>query len=70
MARRQSPDQLLDALAAVHREPTSAASADVLRAALGSAANVVVAKAGRLIQEHRIPGYESALAEAFFRFMK
>src|SRR2546423_11606311 len=70
MPRRQSPDQLLDALAAVHREPASVASGELLRTALGSPANVVVAKAARLVQEHRIPGHEAALAEAFFRFMK
>jgi len=70
MARRPSPDQLLDALGAVHREPTSAASLELLRAALASSANVIVAKAARLIREHRIVGHEAGLAEAFIRFMK
>jgi hypothetical protein len=69
MARR-SPDQLLDALSAVHREPASAASAELLHAALASPPNVVVAKAARLIQEHRMAGHEPALCDAFFRFMQ
>jgi HEAT repeat protein len=70
MARRQSLDALFDALGAVRADPAAPASAELLRKALASPSNVVVAKAARLVQELRLGGYAVELAAAFERFMR
>ena len=67
---RQSLDRLIDDLGAVRADPTSTASTELLRKGLAAPANVVVAKAARLVREHRLAGFEAALTEAFFRFMQ
>ena len=70
MAKRTSQDQLFDALAAVRADPRSGASGELLRKALASSSNVVVAKAARLVRELALGGYASELAAAFERFMR
>jgi HEAT repeat protein len=69
MARRQSLDALFDALGAVRAAPAAPASAELVRKALASPSNVVVAKAARLVQELRLGGYAAELAAAFERFV-
>jgi hypothetical protein len=59
MARQPPLDRLYDDLAA-----------DLLRAGLSARANVVVAKAARLVRELGVAGFEADLAGAFLRLMK
>ena len=65
MARRPSPDQLLNDLAVVRRDLTAPAAREALSKALASTASVVVEKAARLIEELTIAGLTSPLAAAF-----
>lgn len=70
VARQPPLDRLYDDLSAVRRDPASPVSADLLRAALAARANVVVAKAARLVREVGVAGFEAELAAAFLRLMK
>src|SRR5829696_5362930 len=69
MARRPSPDQLLNDLAAVRRDPAAPAAREALAKSLASAASVVVEKAARLIEDLTITGFTSPLVAAFEAMM-
>jgi len=69
MAKKVSPDRLLNDLTVVRAGATGPAARVALQAALGSDVAAVVEKAARLIGELKIPGLAAELAGAFDRMM-
>ena len=69
MARKPTPDQLLNDLAAARRDPASPAAREALTQGLASASSVVVEKAAGLVEELTIAGLTAQLVAAFDRMM-
>jgi hypothetical protein len=70
MAKRQSPDRVLNDLAIVRRDPASPAAREALVNGLASSSSVVVEKAAALVEELKVSGFSRELVAAFDRMMR
>ncbi|MGA2500579.1 MAG: HEAT repeat domain-containing protein [Tepidisphaeraceae bacterium] len=69
MAKSNAIEGMLSSLHALRAAPATEAARTELGKALGSATNLVVARAAGIVGEFSLPGFEADLEQAFERFM-